>query len=69
MFKVLDSVVPVLDADSDVSKAVTGELRQQMTEDMLSEVLGSLQTTMGVTINQTNLRTALGAGPVNDGLN
>ena len=36
VFKVLDSVVPVLDADSDVSKAVTGELRQQMTEDMLS---------------------------------
>lgn len=62
VFKVLDSHVPPLDAASEVSKNITAQLREQLTEDVLSEYLAELQQKLGVTVNQTAYRSLTGGG-------
>jgi peptidyl-prolyl cis-trans isomerase D len=64
VFKILDTVTPELDKDSDVMKSVQTQLKQSYTEDLLTEYLAKLQTDVGVTVNQAALRAATGAADV-----
>ena len=52
VFKVNDSETPPVDPNSDVNKAITANLRQQMSDDLLSAYLNALQNQMGVSVNQ-----------------
>lgn len=59
VFKVNDSVTPPVDPDSDTSKAIVGELREQISEDVLSEYLDKLQSDEGVSVNQGAMASAI----------
>jgi peptidyl-prolyl cis-trans isomerase D len=61
VFKVLDSVTPEMDVDSDIMKAVKTQLKQSYSEDLLAEYLAKLQTDVGVKVNEAALRAATGA--------
>ena len=63
LFKVLDSAVPVLDAESDVTKGIETQLKTAISDDVLSQYLNKLQADIGVTINQAALQAATGADP------
>lgn len=62
LFHVTQSVVQPFNPDDDVMKAITPQLRNQYMEDVLSEYISKAQSDLGVTINQTILRYALGGG-------
>ena len=62
VFKILDSVVPPMDADSDVMKGLTEQLRSAMTEDVISQYLAALQSQTKVEINEAAVRAATGGG-------
>ena len=61
VFKILDSVTPPLDKDSDIMKSVRQQLKQAYSEDLLTEYLAKIQADAGVTINQAEFRAATGA--------
>lgn len=63
LFKVLDSSVSVLDADSDVTKGIASEIRTSLAEDIITQYVGKLQTDIGVTVNQAAYRAAIGGDP------
>ena len=62
VFKILDSVVPPMEADSDVMKGLTEQLRSAMTEDVISQYLAALQSQTKVEINEAAVRAATGGG-------
>ncbi len=62
IFKILDSVVPVLDKDSDIAKTIRTQLQQGYMGDILAEYVDRLRADAGVTINEDVLRAATGAG-------
>ncbi len=62
VFKILDSVVPPMEADSDVMKGLGDQLRTAMTEDVISQYLAALQSQTKVEINEAAVRAATGGG-------
>ncbi len=66
VFKVLDSVTPPLDAESDVMKAVRDQLKQSYAEDLLGEYLVKAQDDAGVTVNDAAFRAAIGGSGAGD---
>jgi peptidyl-prolyl cis-trans isomerase D len=62
VFKILDSVIPPMDADSDVMKGLGEQLRTALTEDLITQYLAALQTQTGVRINEAAVRAAIGGG-------
>ena len=62
VFKILDSVIPPMDADSDVMKGLGEQLRNALTEDLITQYLAALQTQTGVRINEAAVRAAVGGG-------
>jgi peptidyl-prolyl cis-trans isomerase D len=62
VFKILDSVIPPLEADSDVMKGLGEQLRTALTEDVLTQYLAALQGQTGVQINEAAVRAAVGGG-------
>jgi peptidyl-prolyl cis-trans isomerase D len=66
VFKILDSVTPPFDKDSDVTKAVADQLKQSMADDVLAQYLTKAQADAGVTINQAEVRNAVGLADTGD---
>ena len=62
VFHILDSVVPAMEADSDVMKGMADQLRTAMTEDVVSQYLAALQSQTKVEINEAAVRAATGGG-------
>ena len=62
VFHILDSVVPAMEADSDVMKSMAEQLRTAMTEDVISQYLAALQSQTTVQINEAAVRAATGGG-------
>ena len=62
VFHILDSVVPAMEADSDVMKGMAEQLRTAMTEDVISQYLAALQSQTKVEINEAAVRAATGGG-------
>lgn len=62
VFHILDSVVPAMEADSDVMKSMADQLRTAMTEDVISQYLAALQSQTKVQINEAAVRAATGGG-------
>ncbi len=62
VFKILDSVIPPMDGDSDVMKGLGEQLRTALTEDIITQYLAALQTQTGVRINEAAVRAAVGGG-------
>jgi len=62
VFKILDSVIPPMELDSDVMKGLGEQLRSALTEDVLTQYLAALQTQTGVRINEAAVRAAVGGG-------
>jgi peptidyl-prolyl cis-trans isomerase D len=62
VFKILDSVVPPLDTESDLMKGLGDQLRTALTEDLLTQYLAALQSQTGVQINEPAVRAAVGGG-------
>jgi MFS family permease len=62
VFQILDSVVPPMEADSDVMKSMAEQLRTAMTEDVISQYLAALQSQTTVQINEAAVRAATGGG-------
>ena len=62
VFKILDSVVPPMDPDSDVMKGLGEQLRTSMTEDVISQYLAALQSQTSVQINEAAVRAVVGGG-------
>ena len=62
VFKVNDSVTPPVDPGSKTNKAIVASLRQQLTEDVLTEFLAKLQSDQGVTVNQAAMASAISGG-------
>ncbi len=60
VFKVLDAVTPVMDADSETNKSVEAQLRTSIGEDILVQYLAKLQLDQGVVINDAAARAATG---------
>jgi peptidyl-prolyl cis-trans isomerase D len=65
LFKILDSTVPPLDTESDVTKGIETQLKSALSEEVLTEYITKLQTDLGVTVNQTAFRAAVGGGDTN----
>ncbi len=62
VFKILDSVVPPMEADSDVMKGLGEQLRSAMTEEVITQYLSALQSQTKVQINEPAVRAAAGGG-------
>ena len=62
VFKILDSVTPPMDADSEVMKSLGEQLRTAMTEDVITQYLAALQAQTSVQINEAAIRAAVGGG-------
>jgi peptidyl-prolyl cis-trans isomerase D len=62
LFKVNDSVVPVVDPQSEEAKAIAVQLAQNLGNDLLLQYLAKVQTDLGVKINGAALNLAVGGG-------
>ncbi len=60
VFKILDSVTPPMEADSDVMKSLGDQLRTALTEDLVTQYLAALQSHTGVRINEAAVRAIVG---------
>ena len=60
VFKILDSVTPPMEADSDVMKSLGDQLRTALTEDLITQYLAALQSHTGVRINEAAVRAIVG---------
>jgi peptidyl-prolyl cis-trans isomerase D len=65
LFKVLDSSVPPLDTENDVTKGIETQLKTALSEEVLTQYITKLQTDIGVTVNQAAFRQAVGGGDAN----
>ncbi|HVB90116.1 MAG TPA: SurA N-terminal domain-containing protein [Beijerinckiaceae bacterium] len=59
VFKVEDSVTPPFDPASKTNVAISAELKQQLTEDVLTEYLAQLQSAQGVSVNPAAVASAI----------
>ncbi len=62
VFRVTDISVPPLDAQSDDSKRTAETLNRGLSDDVLGEYIGHLQTEAGVTINRSALSQVISGG-------
>ena len=62
VFKILDSVIPPMEAESEVMKGLGEQLRNALTEDLVTQYLSALQSQTGVRINEAAVRAAVGGG-------
>jgi peptidyl-prolyl cis-trans isomerase D len=62
VFKVNDAVVPVFDPEEQSIKALEPQLRNTLTEDILSQYIARVQDEIGVSINEAAVRLAVGGG-------
>ena len=60
VFKVIDAVTPVMDAESETNKETEKQLRESLGDDVLRQYLARLQLDAGVTINEAVARVATG---------
>jgi len=60
VFKVLDSLVPPYDPESATLKALAPRLRDALTEDILAQFVTKAQDELGVKINESAVRMAVG---------
>ena len=65
VFKVLDSAVPAFDPESPALKGLEPQLRTALTEDILSQYIARVQDEVGVSINETAVRLAVGGSDQN----
>ena len=66
IFKSLSNNIPAMDAQSDVMKQITEQLRAAMSEDLMTQYLTALRAQLGVTIYEAAVRSATGAGDQNN---
>jgi peptidyl-prolyl cis-trans isomerase D len=62
VFRVTDILVPSPDAQSDDSKRTVEALNRALSEDVVGEYIGRLESEIGVTINQSALNQVIGGG-------
>ena len=60
VFKVIDAITPVMDAESETNKETEKQLRDSLGDDVLRQYLARLQLDTGVTINEAVARVATG---------
>ncbi|WP_112663358.1 SurA N-terminal domain-containing protein [Microvirga flavescens] len=60
VFKVTSAAVPPLAADSQEAKTITDQLRTAMSDDLIAQYVAQIRQDLGVTINQTAMRQAIG---------
>ena len=60
VFKILDSVTPPMETDSEVMKGLGEQLRSALTEDLITQYLSALQSQTGVRINEAAVRAIVG---------
>ena len=65
VFKVIDSVTPPLDTQDAALKTLTDQLRTALSEDILTQYLGRLQTESGVKVNDAAVNVAIGGSDPN----
>ncbi len=62
IFKVNDAVVPAFDPEEQSIKALEPQLRNTLTEDILSQYIARVQDELGISINEAAARLAVGGG-------
>ncbi len=62
ILKVNDAVVPAFDPEDQNIKALEPQLRNTLTEDILSQYIARIQDELGVSINEAAVRLAVGGG-------
>ena len=62
ILKVNDAAVPAFDPEEQNIKALEPQLRNTLTEDILSQYIARIQDELGVTINEAAIRLAVGGG-------
>ena len=62
IFKVNDAVVPAFDPEEQSIKALEPQLRNTLTEDILSQYIARVQDELGISINEAAVRLAVGGG-------
>lgn len=62
VFKVNDAVIPAFDPEDQSIKAIEPQLRNTLTEDILSQYIARVQDELGVSINEAAVRLAVGGG-------
>jgi peptidyl-prolyl cis-trans isomerase D len=63
LFQVVDAVVPVADLEAAAASAVSGEVKNGLAEDVLSQYMAKLEDDLGVKVNMQALKAASGAAP------
>jgi peptidyl-prolyl cis-trans isomerase D len=63
VFQVVDSTIPPFDAADPALVAITRQVKQGVTEDIVGQYLGKLQSDLGVKMNERAFAAALGARP------
>lgn len=66
IFKSLSNNIPAMEAQSDVMKQISDQLRSAMSEDLLTQYLSALRGQLGVTIYEAAVRSATGATDQNN---
>jgi peptidyl-prolyl cis-trans isomerase D len=66
IFKSLSNNIPAMEAQSDVMKQISDQLRSAMSEDLLTQYLTALRARLGVTIYEAAVRSATGATDQNN---
>jgi peptidyl-prolyl cis-trans isomerase D len=69
VFRVTDIVVPSLDAQSNDSKRAVDALNRALSEDIVGEYIGRLESEIGVTINQSALNQVISGGAATGDVN
>ncbi|MDP2357725.1 MAG: SurA N-terminal domain-containing protein [Beijerinckiaceae bacterium] len=62
VFKVNDAVVPAFDPEEQSIRALEPQLRNTLTEDILSQYIARVQDELGISINEAAVRLAVGGG-------
>ncbi len=62
VFKVAAAVVPPINPDEPAIKGLEPQLRNAMTEDILAQYVARVQDELGVSINETAVRSVVGGG-------
>jgi peptidyl-prolyl cis-trans isomerase D len=62
VFQILDTSVPNFNPDSDANKQMSSQLKQMISDDIMTQYVQRLQRDYGVSVNETALRDATGGG-------
>lgn len=65
VFKVIDSAVPAFDPEAPALKGLEPQLRNALTEDVLAQYIARIQDEVGVSINESAVRLAVGGSDQN----